>query len=602
MSRAKKRIGTVRRIGNYLGGRKIGLWAGIFLSFVATGSMLYGTYRIKPIINDYIMPGELNGLLNAVLILAGIYVVGVVASMLQMQIMLRVAYGTVKDIRRDLFEKLQRLPISHFDTHSHGNIMSLFTNDIDALQVTLEQSIMQVLNNTLQIIGSISLMFILGRELLWITLGMTVIMLLVVQLLGKSSQKHFAAQQDHMGAVNGEVEESISGHETIQVFHCEELVKTKFQEKNQAYRKTSTKSQGLSGIVLPVVNYVNAINLALTATIGAIMTLNGSFNIGALTSYLQLTVTYNQPFKQLSMQVNNVLQGLAGAKRIFSVLDESEEIDGGKVTLVALPGHTSTWAWKRPLSNGQTELIPLKGDIRFQNVDFAYEQGKPILRNISLYAKPGQKIAFVGSTGAGKTTITNLLNRFYNIQSGQITYDGIDIRDIREDDLRRSLGMVLQDTYLFTGTIMDNIRYGKLDATDEEIIAAAKLTRADYFISRLPQGYQTMLVRNGENLSSGQRQLIAIARTAVANPPVLVLDEATSSVDTRTEALVSEGMSALMNGRTVFVIAHRLSTVRNSKAIMVLEYGEIIERGEHDYLMTQRGHYYQLNEGIAELV
>lgn len=602
MSRTKKMTGTVRRIGHYLGGRKIGLWVGIFLSFVATGSMLYGAYRIKPIINDYIMPGDLDGLLHAVLILAGIYIVGVVASMVQTQIMLRVAYGTVKDIRRDLFEKLQRLPISHFDTHSHGDIMSLFTNDIDALQVTLEQSIMQVLNNTLQMVGSISLMFILGRELLWITLSMTVVMLLAVQLLGRSSQKHFVAQQNYIGAVNGEVEESIGGHETIQVFHCEKLVKTRFQEKNQAYRKSSTKSQGLSGIVLPIVNYVNAINLALTATMGAIMTLNGSFNIGALTSYLQLTITYNQPFKQLSMQMNNILQGLAGARRIFSVLDESEEIDKGKVTLVALPGHTSRWAWKQPLPGGELELIPLKGDIRFDHVDFAYEPEKPVLRNISLYAKPGQKIAFVGSTGAGKTTITNLLNRFYNIQSGRITYDGIDIQEIREDDLRRSLGMVLQDTHLFTGTIMDNIRYGKLDATDEEVITAAKLTRADYFISLLPKGYQTMLVRDGENLSSGQRQLIAIARTAIANPPVLVLDEATSSVDTRTEALVSQGMSALMDGRTVFVIAHRLSTVRNSKAIMVLEYGEIMERGEHDFLMTQKGRYYQLNEGIAELV
>ncbi len=601
MNETNRTADTVSRISRYLGNRRIGLFTGIFLSFVATGSTLYGAYRIKPIINDYIMPGNLNGLLHAVLILSGIYFVGIIASTLQTQIMLRVAYGTIKDIRRDLFQKLQRLPISHFDTRSHGDIMSLFTNDIDALQVTLEQSIMQVLNNTLQMIGSISLMFVLGRELLWITLSMTVIMLLTVQLLGKSSQKHFIAQQNYIGAVNGEVEETTGGHETIQVFHCEELVKAKFHEKNESYRKSSTKAQGLSGLVLPVVNYVNAINLALTATMGAIMTLNGSFSIGALTSYLQLTITYNQPFKQISMQVNNVLQGLAGAKRIFTVLDEAEEINEGKVTLEPLPGHTSAWAWKQPLANGEAELVPLKGDIRFEHVDFAYEPGKAILRNISLYAKPGQKIAFVGSTGAGKTTITNLLNRFYNIQSGRITYDGIDIKDIREDDLRRSLGMVLQDTHLFTGTIMDNIRYGKLDATDKEVIAAAKLTRADYFISRLPEGYQTMLVREGENLSSGQRQLIAIARTAIANPPVLVLDEATSSVDTRTEALVSQGMSALMDGRTVFVIAHRLSTVRNSKAIIVLENGEIIERGEHDFLMAQKGRYYQLNEGLAEL-
>lgn len=601
MNEKNKNTNTVRRIGFYLGRRKIELFFGIFLSFVAAGSMLYGAYRIKPIINDYIIPGYFDGLLQAVLILAGIYLVGVIASTLQTQIMLRVAYGTIKDIRRDLFGKLQQLPISYFDTNSHGNTMSLFTNDTDALQTTLEQSIMQVLNNTLQIIGSISLMFILGRNLLLVTLGMTVLMLLAVRILGKHSQKYFMNQQNDIGAVNAEVEETISGHETVQVFYREELVKANLYGKNETYRKSSTKAHGLSAIVLPVVNYLNAINLALTATVGAIMTLNGGFDIGSLTSYLQLTVTYNQPFKQLSMQVNNVLQGLAGAKRIFSVLDEIDETDDGKVTLEALPGSTSSWAWKRPLPDGDSQLIPLKGDIRFEQVDFSYQSEKPVLHNISLYAKPGQKIAFVGSTGAGKTTITNLLNRFYNIQSGKIIYDGIDIKDIKEDDLRRSLGMVLQDTHLFTGTIMDNIRYGKLDASDDEIIAAAKLTRADYFISRLPEGYHTMLVRDGENLSSGQRQLIAIARTAIANPPVLVLDEATSSVDTRTEALVSDGMNELMKGRTVFVIAHRLSTVRDANAIIVLEYGEIIERGEHDFLMEQQGRYYQLNEGLAEL-
>lgn len=602
MKGINKSVRTITRIGYYLGIRKIGLFLGVLLSFVATGATLYGAYQIKVIVNDFIVIGDWKGMANAVLVLAGIYILGVLASTIQTQVMLRVAYGTLKDIRRDLFRKLQNLPIGYFDTNAHGDVMSRFTSDTDALQISLEQSIIQVVNNVLQIVGSIGLMYILGKKLLIVTLGMTIVMVLATQLLGRYSRKYFINQQNDLGRVNGNIEETISGHETIQAFCQEENMKKIFNDSNEQYRRSSTKALVISGVILPIVNYLNAINFALTAMVGGLMILGGGFDLGSLTSYLQITVNYNQPFKQISMQVNNVLQGLAGAKRIFMVLDENEELDEGNITIEALSENQGEWSWKRQLSNGEIELIPLKGEIEFEHVDFSYTEKNKILQDISLKAQKGEKIAFVGSTGAGKTTVTNLINRFYDIEQGRITYDGIDIKSIRKADLRRALGLVLQDTYLFTGTIMENIRYGKPDATDEEIIEAAKITYADYFISRLSKGYETVLVRNGENLSSGQRQLIAIVRTAIVNPPVLILDEATSSIDTRTEMMVSKGMEALIKGRTVLVIAHRLSTIKDADAIMVMDQGRIIESGPHEHLMEQKGWYYQLNMGIAELV
>jgi len=441
-------------------------------------------------------------------------------------------------------------------------------------------------------------MYFLSPQLLIVTIVMTLIMLISLKTVSNTSQKYFMAQQRDIGILGGYGEEMISGHETIQAFNYGNSAKEDFRQINKVYLASSTKAQALSGAIMPIVNQINSINFAITAVIGTILVIDGNLDIGALSAYLILTTNYNDPFKQISMQIGNVLQGLAGARRIFSVMELPEEEDTGKTTIASI---NDSLVWMHPLQEEKSERIPLKGNICFENVSFAYEQNKPILKNISLYAKPGQKIALVGSTGSGKTTVTNLINRFYNIENGRITYDGIDIRDIKESDLRKSLGIVLQDTHLFTGTIMDNIRYGRLDATDDEIITAAKFARADYFISGLPNGYHTLLEKDGEGLSGGQRQLISIARTAIANPPVLILDEATSTVDTRTEAFVSKGMDALMKGRTVFVIAHRLSTIRDADAILVLEQGEIIERGNHQSLMEEHGRYYQLNIGTAEL-
>lgn len=587
-----------KKLCNYLSNKKLSVLICFLLVFVGTGATLLVNYQIKPIINDYIVPQDWEGLLKAIIYLLSIVLIGAVASWTQMQVILRIAYNALEDIRKDLFNKIQKLPISFFDSHSHGDIMSYYTNDIEALQTCLDQSIVMVLNNIVRIIGTILLMYFLSPQLLIVTIVMTLIMLISLKIVSDNSQKYFMAQQQDIGVLGGYGEEMISGHETVQAFNYGNSAKKDFQQLNKLYRASSTKAQALSGAIMPVVNQINSINFAITAVIGTLLAIDGNLDIGSLSAYLILTTNYNDPFKQISMQIGNVLQGLAGARRIFSVMDLPEEKDTGNTAAAHLE---DSMVWMHPTQEINLERIPLKGHICFENVSFAYEQNKPILKNISLYAKPGQKIALVGSTGSGKTTVTNLINRFYNIESGRITYDGIDIRDIKESDLRKSLGIVLQDTHLFTGTIMDNIRYGHLDATDEEVITAAKFARADYFISALPKGYYTFLEKDGEGLSSGQRQLISIARTAIANPPVLILDEATSTVDTRTEAFVSKGMGALMKGRTVFVIAHRLSTVRDADLILVLEHGEIIERGSHQSLMEAHGRYYQLNIGAAEL-
>lgn len=595
--------GSIARIWEYLANRKLGMIISLLLAFVGSSATLIGTYRIKFVINDYIVPQNRNGLLSAIFVLSLIFIIGALASWAQMQVILRVAYRTLENIRRDLFHKIQKLPISFIDSHSHGDVMSLFTNDIDALQTTLEQSIVMALNSLIQIIVTILLMLLLSPQLLIVTLFMTIVILLSSQILGKKSQHYFIEQQNDIGALSGYGEEMIRGHQTVTAFQHESESKKSFHHRNQKYMESSSKALIFSGMVMPVVNQLNSINFALTTVIGGLLVLNGKFDIGSLSAYLTLSINYNEPFKQLSVQVNNVMQGLAGAKRIFAVMDLPDEIDQGNVVLDTMldRGIKNYPVWRVPQSDNGYHYVPLTGNINFHNVDFAYEEGKTILKNISIEAKPGQKTALVGSTGAGKTTITNLLNRFYKINQGIITYDGINIRNIKLADLRKSLGLVLQDTHLFTGTIMENIRYGRLDATDNEVIAVSKKICAHNFISHLPNGYNTILIRDGENLSNGQRQLIAIARTAISNPSVLILDEATSGIDTRTEAFVNEGMSELIKGRTVFVIAHRLSTVQNADLILVLEHGEIIERGNHEELIQQHGRYYQLNEGLIAL-
>ena len=503
---------------------------------------------------------------------------------------------------------MQSLPIRYFDRHTHGELMSRYTNDIDTISEMINNSIGSLISSALTFVGIMAMMLFLSWRLTLITVAVLVVMLLVVRGIGSRSRYFFAEQQKDIGAVNGYIEEMIEGQKVIKVFNHEEKAKEGFYGINETYRKSSTAAQTFAGAMMPAMGNISHINYALTCCIGGLFAINGMFYIDTLVAFLQYVRQISQPVSMIAQQVNTVLAAVAGAERVFEVMEETPECDAGKVVLINVTGdhdgnivetdrRTEDWAWKKP----DGTLVPLMGDVRFDHVVFGYNDEKVILHDISLFAKPGQKIAFVGSTGAGKTTITNLINRFYEIQSGTITYDGIDVRDIQKASLRRSLGIVLQDTHLFTGTIADNIRYSNLDATDEEVVAAAKLANADAFIRHLPHGYDTMLTSDGSNLSQGQRQLLAIARAAVADPPVLILDEATSSIDTRTEKLIEKGMDRLMAGRTVFVIAHRLSTVRNSHAIMVLEQGVIIERGDHDDLIAEKGRYYQLYTGQAEL-
>ncbi len=605
---------TIRRLLGYLKDRTFALVLVVVLMFASSAGMLAGSYFIKPIINDYILPGDLPGLATSLTWLAGIFLVSVVAAYFQNRIMMQIAQKTVNTLRRELFTKLQSLPLRYFDTKSHGELMSRFTNDIDNIQTTLEQSIIQLISSMVTFIGSVVMMLILSPILFLVTAIVIALIIFITQNLARRSSKNFSAQQKHLGALNGYVEEMVDGLRVVKVFTYEKEAIAEFRKRNEEYRKAATDANFFAGIVMPIVGNLNNIAYAAVALFGGVLTVMGRFDVGSLAAFLQFSRQVGMPIQMMTNQLNTILSGLAGAERVFDVMDQQPEVDDGLITLVGMVkhedgtlipttdgSHPTHWSWKLPTTNGHPEYVELKGDVRFHDVDFSYVPEKTVLKDVSLFAKPGQKIAFVGSTGAGKTTITNLVNRFYDIDEGQITYDGIDVKQIRKEDLRSSLGMVLQDTHMFSGTVMDNIRYGRLDATDEECIQAAKLTSAHSFIKHLPDGYNTFLTGDGANLSQGQRQLLAIARAAVADPPVMILDEATSSIDTRTERLIEKGMDALMKDRTVFVIAHRLSTVRNSNAIIVLENGEIIERGDHDSLLEEKGRYYQLYTGQYEL-
>lgn len=612
--RPKNARRTVLRLLAYLKNKKLILLLTFFLLLISSGSSLAGNYFLKPLINDYILPGDFKGLIGALLWLGCIYLVGVVASYFQSRLMVQIAQRTTNTLRQDLFVKMQSLPLKYFDTHSHGDLMSRYTNDLDNVQMALEQSLLQLISSVITFVGAVIMMLVLSPLLSVVTFLVLALMFFLSGKLAKKSGKNFKEQQKHLGNVNGYVEEMVDGLKVIKVFNHEGEAITEFKERNEAYRQAATQANFYAGVVMPIMANLNNIAYAATALFGGILTVLSRFDVGSLAAFLQYSRQVGFPVQQITNQLNTILAAMAGAERVFEVMDQKSEVDNGDVTLAGMNKSTngslvindngtrpSHWAWKVLQSDGSIQYIELKGDVRFHHVEFGYEPEKTVLHDLSLFAKPGQKIALVGSTGAGKTTITNLLNRFYDVEDGIITYDGIDIKRIHKDDLRQSLGMVLQDTHLFSGTILDNIRYGRLDATDEECIQAAKLVNAHSFIKRLPQGYQTQITADGANLSQGQRQLLAITRAAVADPPVMILDEATSSIDTRTEQLIEKGMDALMENRTVFVIAHRLSTVRNAKAILVLENGEVIERGDHADLLEQKGRYYQLYTGQYEL-
>ena len=596
---------TLRVFLSYLGRHKKMLAVVAVLVTISAGANLLGTYMIRPVVNG-LADGDVHTLLCGVLITALIFGCGALAAYGYTQTMVKAAQQVVFDIRRDLFEHVQTLPLQFFDSRRHGDIMSLFTNDIDTMADALNNSFAMVIQSFIQIVGTLTLLYILNWRLSLIVTVCYGIMFWYIKFSGKRSKGYYTKQQNSLGELNGYIEE-LTGQKVVKVFHHEEESFTEFCKKNEELRKAGTGAQGYAATMVPVVVSISYVNYAIVAVLGGLLALHGKADIGSLASYLVFVRQAALPINQFTQQSNFLLSALAGAERVFDVMSLEPEIDEGKVELVNVKEEngalavceetTGRWAWKRP----DGTMTELKGDVRFENVDFGYTADRLILKDISLYAKPGQKIAFVGSTGAGKTTITNLINRFYDVQGGAVVYDGIDVKDIEKDALRHSLGIVLQDTHLFTGTVAENIRFGKLDATQEEIERAAKIANADSFIRRLPQGYDTMVTGDGANLSQGQRQLLAIARAAVADPPVLILDEATSSVDTRTEALIEKGMDQLMEGRTVFVIAHRLSTVRNANAIMVLEQGNIVERGDHDALLAQKGKYYQLYHGMFEL-
>ena len=588
----------------------------VFGSALAT---LRGTLFMQSLIDDYIIPltraqtPDFSGLAAALLSVAIVYGIGILCAYGYNRIMVNVSQGTMRNLRVELFRHMESLPIRYFDTHAHGDIMSIYTNDVDTLRQMISQSIPQLINSGVTILTSFLSMLVLDLPLTLLTLAMIGVMAFVTSKIAAKSSVYFAKQQKDLGAVNGYIEEMMDGQKVVKVFCHEEKSVEQFRRLNEELRQSADKANTFSNITMPVNMSLGNISYVLCAVAGALFALNGylGLTLGTLVSFLTLNKNSTQPVSQISQQMNSIAMAMAGAQRIFALMDEKPEEDNGYVELVnarenadgslcETDERTNVWAWKHPhQADGTVTYKKLEGDITFDDVDFGYEEGKIVLHNIRLYATPGQKIAFVGSTGAGKTTITNLVNRFYDIADGKIRYDGININKIRKGDLRRSLGMVLQDTHLFTGTVLENIRYGRLDATDEECVAAAKLANADGFIRRLPDGYQTVLTGDGANLSQGQRQLLAIARAAVADPPVLILDEATSSIDTRTEALVQQGMDGLMYGRTTFVIAHRLSTVKNSDCIMVLEQGRIIERGTHDQLIEEKGRYYQLYTGNA---
>ena len=618
----KKKSHTVRRLLSYVGrGYLIRFFLVLVCILVSAVASVASSLFLKDLIDVYIMPllamdnPVFTGLLHALLTMACLYVVGALCALAYNRLMVTISQGVQKRIRDDLFSHMQTLPIKYFDTHAHGDVMSVYTNDVDTLRQMLSQSIPQVINSLMMIVVTFVSMVVLNLTLTGVVIVCIVCMLLVTRFLAGRSGRYFVRQQVKLGDLNGYIEEMINGQKVVKVFCHEEEAQEGFDRVNDALFESAYKANKYANILMPILINIGNIQYVVIAMVGGALALNGlggGITLGVIASFLQLSKSLTNPISQISQQLNSVVMALAGAQRIFDLMDEPSEEDHGTVTLVNVSYNkdgalqetserTNLWAWKVPQEDGSFAYTKLAGDVRFDDVDFAYEEGKTILHDISLFAKPGQKLAFVGATGAGKTTITNLINRFYDIADGKIHYDGISINDIHKPDLRRSLGIVLQDTNLFTGTVRENIRYGNLSATDEEVEAAAVLANADDFIRRLPQGYDTMLTGNGANLSQGQRQLIAIARAAVADPPVMILDEATSSIDTRTEAIVQRGMDSLMTGRTVFVIAHRLSTVRNSDAIMVLDHGRIVERGDHEDLIRQHGLYYQLYTGAFEL-
>ena len=631
-----KNVGkTIGRLLSYVAKSKGLLVIVIFLVLFAAFANIAGTYLLAPIINEIGVlldtgSNDMSVVIKLLVVLGVLYAAGAAAQYIHARLMLNVSQNTLNLLRRDLFDHFQDLPIKYFDTHTHGELMSRFTNDVDTVREAISQGLVQTISSFVTAVGIFAMMLYISPALTCLIIVMLFIMLAVIKFIGGKSSRYFRKQQAAVGSVNGYIEELIEGLKVVKVFCREDKTKETFVDINEDFRKSATNAHTFASILMPIMGNISYINFALSAALGAFIILNlgdyqtgalgvflggveGALTIGSLASFLQYTRQFSNPITQVSQQMNNVLAALAGAERIFDIIDTVPEEDNGYVTLVNAKfdengniteseERTGSWAWKHPHSaDGSVTYTPLKGDVRFHNVTFSYDGKKTVLKNVSLYAKPGQKIAFVGATGAGKTTITNLINRFYDIQEGKITYDGINIKKIKKDDLRRSLAMVLQDTHLFTGTVEENIRYGKLDATHEDVVRAAKIANADSFITRLPDGYNTMLKGDGSNLSQGQRQLLAIARAAVADPPVLILDEATSSIDTRTERLIEKGMDKLMEGKTVFVIAHRLSTVRNSNAIMVLENGEIIEKGDHDTLIEEQGKYYKLYTGQFEL-
>ena len=616
----KMKKGTLKRLLNYMKGAYLARFiAVIIFIMLSAGANILGSMFLQTLIDDYIEPLLLEpnpvftGLLNAIMTMGMIYLIGIICSYLYNRLMAVVAQGILKDIRDEMFNKMQTFPIKYFDTNTHGDVMSHYTNDIDTLREMIGRSFPQLVQSLTTIVGAFVAMITRSIPLTLFIIVFLAIMLKVTKYIAGNSTKYFMKQQEYLGKVNGYVEEITSGQKVVKVFCYEDESKKKFNQLNDELFEHMYRANKYGNVLMPIMNNLGNVEYVLVAIIGGLLTLNGIsvLTVGEIVSFLQLTKSFTQPMMRLAQQVNTVAMGLAGADRIFELMDQEPEENEGKVTLVnaeikngkikETKKNTGQWAWKVPTKDGKNSYVELKGFIELKNVTFSYDGQKEVLHDVSLYAKPGQKIAFVGATGAGKTTITNLINRFYDVNQGEILYDGINVKDINKYDLRLSLGMVLQDTNLFTGTIKENIKYSKQDATDEEVVKAAKVANAHEFITMLPEGYNTMLTNNGANLSQGQRQLLSIARAALADPPVMILDEATSSIDTRTEKIVQDGMDNLMHGRTVFVIAHRLSTVRNAKAIIVLEHGKIIERGEHEALIAQKGEYYQLYTGAFEL-